>query len=518
MSFKKKFLLSALALAFSATTFNATAALSRNPVDNIFYATSADPLGLDPALIDDFDAGNIIGNIYEGLVQIKPDNSAVIPQLAKSWTISEDGLTYTFKLRDDVMFHDGSKFNAEAVKINIDRQMPEVATPKMSYAGLVYGDVEKVTVIDEYTVEIKLLKSSTPFLRNIAMQFAAPIVSPKALQEFNNNVNEHPVGTGPYKFLAWDKGQQVVLTRFEEYYGEKAKTQNLIFRTIPETSSRVIALNNGEIDMAFGIDANVIKEVRLAGNLISNKDGLNTNYMALNCDERANMATLDKEVRHAISMSINMKELVSSLYDGYATQANSFLPSFIPGYSADVKYPEYNPKKAKEIFEAKGVKTLKMITYSGARQYNPIGGQVLAEAVQAYLAQVGVKASVEVYDWATYRNKLLTDKFDIAFIGWNGDNGDADNFLSLFASDDPINNNSFWINQEYINTIQEGMQVPDGDKRNELYKKAEMILAEETPIIPISHANQIAAYRPNLKDVTFHSIGLFFFKDAYKTN
>ncbi len=517
MFLSKKLLTSALLAAFATTSISAyAAALSRKPQDNIFYATGVDPLGLDPALVDDFDSGNVLFNLYEGLVAFKDENTDIKPSLAESWTVSDDGLTYTFKLRKGVKFHDGTPFNAEAVKFNYDRQMPEVATPKMSYASMVLVDVKETNVIDEYTVEIKLKKKSTPFLHNLAMSFSAPIASPTALKASNNNINEAPVGTGPYKFVAWDKGQQVILTRFEDYWGEKAKTQNLIIKTIPETSARVVALKNGEVDIITGIDSNVIQEIKASGKVIVDQDGMNTNFISYNCNPKSGAVTLDKEVRKAISMSINVPEMVDSLYKGYASVANSFLPTFMEGYSKDVKYPQYNPVEAKKIFEKKGIKKLTMITYSGARAYNTAGGQVLAEAVQAYLAKVGIDVDLQVYDWATYRNKMLNDKYDISFIGWSGDNGDADNFLNLFATDDPIANNPYWLYKPYQDLIAKGMETPDGKERAAIYVEAEKVMAEESPILPISHARQLVAISPALKDTVIHPVGLYKFQPSVK--
>ena len=513
---KTKMMVAAMTVAFGASVFSANAALSRKPQDNIFYATSTDPLGLDPALVDDFDSGNVSSNIYEGLMGFKKDNTEVVPLLATSYDVSEDGLTYTFKVRQGVKFHDGTPFNAQAVKFNIERQMPENAVAKMSYASLVFGDVASSEVIDDYTIAIKMKKPSTPFLHNLAMCFAAPIVSPTALQKYNNNVNEHPVGTGPYQFVAWDRGQQVILTRFDDYWGEKAKTANIIIRTIPETSARIVALNNGEIDVAFGLDANVMDQVKQGGNVIQNEEGMNTNYMFFNLNPKQNGPTMDKEVRRALAMAVNVPELVQSLYKEYASVATTFLPTFVPGYSKNVKPVAYNPEKAKEILAKKGVKSVKIMVYTGARQYNPVGGQVLAEAVQGYLSKVGVQAELLVYDWATFKNKLLTDYWDIGFLGWNGDNGDADNFLYLFADDDPINNNPRWVNQEYRDLIAKGAATPEGAERNAIYEKAEMILAEECPILPISHARQLVAYRPNIENLLYHKIGLFFFQGTEK--
>ena len=212
----------------------------------ITYAQGADPRGLDPALIDDGESSKPICQMYEGLLKYGDNNTEVEPCLAESWEVSEDGLTYTFKLRQGVKFHDGTDFNAEAVKYNVDRQTVN-KTEDMLYADFVFGDVAACNVIDDYTVEIVLNKVSTPFLNNLAMSLGAPMVSPTACEANNNNLNEAPCGTGPYKFVRWDKNEAVVMERNEDYWGEKGVAKQIVFKTITDNSARVVALTNGEV-------------------------------------------------------------------------------------------------------------------------------------------------------------------------------------------------------------------------------------------------------------------------------
>src|SRR5450759_2931804 len=234
-------------------------------VDTFTYAQGADPRGLDPALVDDGESSKVIVNIYEGLLKYAPDSTKVEPSLAESWKISADGLSYTFKLKKGVKFHDGTDFNADAVKFNIDRQLPPKVTADMGYAGFVFGTVKDVVVVDPQTVTINLSQKNTAFLANLAMSLAAPMVSPKALTDGNNSVMEKPVGTGPYKFVKWDKGQDVVLVRNDAYWGTKALTKNVVFRIIADNSARVLALNNKEVDMIDGIDATVVDKITSGG-------------------------------------------------------------------------------------------------------------------------------------------------------------------------------------------------------------------------------------------------------------
>ncbi len=516
MMFFKKILITIISLTFISFISHAKT-IDPNVKDTIFYATASDPLTLDPALGDDFDSGNILINMYEGLVAFDDKSTKIVPCLAKSWSISKDGLIYTFKLRENVKFHDGTAFNAEAVKFNYDRQMKEVATPKMSYASLVLKDVVETRIIDNYTVQIILNKKSTPFLRNLAMSFSAPIASPSALAKYNNNLNEHPIGTGPFKFVSYKKGHEVVLTRFDEYWGKKAKTKNIVFRTIPVAQDRIKALKQNNVDIITDIDINHIPNLKRANFKIINNEGLNTNFITFNCNKNSKSKTLDKEVRNAISMAINVPHMVQTLYKGYASYANSILPSLIaPKNAKSIKYPKYNPKLARMILKKKKVDNLKIITYKNARIYNTLGGEILAYKVQKYLKDVGVNASVDVYTWETYRSKMISDDFDIAFIGWISDNGDIDNFLNIFATDDPIANNPYWINDKYKAYIDRAIQINDEKERSFLYLKAEKIMAKENPILPISHARQLVATSHRLKNMIIHPIGFYKFKDAIK--
>lgn len=481
--------------------------------DTLVFAQGSEPRGLDPALVDDGESSKVIVNIYEGLLQFAEDSTNVEPCLAKSWDVAEDGMSYTFHLQEGVKFHDGEPFNAEAVKFNIDRQLPPQVTEDMGYASFVFGQVKDVEVVDEYTVKINMSEPCTPFLNNLAMSLGAPMVSPKALQDNDNNVNETPVGTGPYKFVRWDKSQDVVLVRNDEYWGEKAKTQNVIFRFIPDNSARVVALTNGEVDMIDGIDATVVEQIKSAGYSILGPDGMNINYMAYNTER----APFDKkENRIAVSQAINVPELVTSLYQGYASTATTVMPSFMPGYSDSVKQAAYDEAAAKTALEAAGITELHMITYTNPRPYNTANGQVLAEAIQGYLSKVGVTATIDSYDWSTYKEKVKTGDFDICFYGWIGDNGDPDNFMNLLADSDPTMNVARYNSQAFKDKLAEGLKTPAGDARNAIYAELEQMQADEAPWLVISHQQNLSAYSPKMQDYYYHVTGNVFFKGMSK--
>lgn len=481
-----------------------------NVADTLIFGQSADPRGMDPALVDDSLSSKINCQIYEGLLQYAKDSTDIEPCLAKEWEISEDQLSYTFKLQEGVKFQDGTDFNAEAVKFNVDRQTVN-KTEDMAYASFVYGPVKDCEVVDEYTVKINLKEVCTPFLNNLAMSVSAPMMSPAACEKYNNNLNENPVGTGPYKFVRWDKEEAVVLERYEEYWGDKGKSKNIIFKTIPDNSARVVALTNGEVDIIDDIDANVVDQVTQSGAKIFQAEGMNLNYMAYNMQKMT-----DPEVRKALSQAVNVPELVESLYKGYADTATSILPTFMPGYSADVKQTQYDPEAAKATLAAKGVTELHFMTYTNARPYNTATGQTLAEAIQGYLDKVGVKATIDSYDWTTYKEKLSAGNYDACFYGWTGDNGDADNFMNLLAEPDPTMNVALYQNEEFNAKLKEAASTPNGDERNAKYKELEQMVADQNVWLPISHGKTLSGYLSNVQNYSFHQTGNVFLSQTYK--
>ncbi len=480
--------------------------------DTLIFAQGAEPRGLDPALVDDGESSKVIVNIYEGLLKFAEDSTEVQACLAKDWVISDDGLTYTFHLQEGVKFHDGTDFNAEAVKFNIERQTIN-KTEDMGYADFVWGDVASVEAQDDYTVVITLKKPSTPFLNNLAMSLGAPMVSPTALQENDNNLNKKPVGTGPYTFDSWTPDQDIILKKNADYWGEPAKTDTVLFKFIKENASRVVALTNNEADMIDGIDTNVIEELKNSGMEILDEEGMNISYMAYNV-ERAPFD--DPAVRRAISQAINVPEMVEGLYSGYASLANTILPSFVPGYSADVTQISYDPDAAKEALAAAGVTKINMITYSNPRPYNTVTGQPLAEAVQGYLEKVGVEVEITPYDWTTYKEKIKNRDFDICFYGWIGDNGDPDNFMNLLADDDPTMNVAMYQDEEFNALLAKAASTPNGEERNAIYAQMEQKVADEAVWLPISHMKSLSAYNPAVDGYYYHVTGNVFFQGMSK--
>lgn len=484
---------------------------SRKATKILTYAQGSDPRGLDPAYVDDGESAKIIVNVYEGLVRYKADSTEIEPCLATDWDVSEDGKVYNFKLRQGVKFHDGTPFNADAVVFSIERQLPPKATDDMPYASFTFGPVEKVEKVNDYEVKITLKDAYTPFLANLAMALSAPIVSPTAVEKSGGNLMENPVGTGPFKFVKWEKSQNIQLDKNNDYWGDKAKVDKVVFKFVKENSVRASELIAGSADIIDGVDPNDVQKLKDSKLELYTGPGMNINYMAFNC-ERAPFN--DPKLREALSYAIDRNELVKYLYQGYAEVAKSTMPSFIPGYNDNAKIYEYNPEKAKSMLKELGKENLeiKMITYSNPRPYNPVNGQKLAEAVQNYLTKVGVKSTIDVYPWTEYKTKAGQGEGDIMFYGWIGDNGDPDNFLSLLDSNEIKStlNVAKYTNTQVDELLKKARSTANGDERNNLYKQIQDLVLQDAAWLPISHAQDMAAYSSKVKNFRLHPTGVVY--------
>jgi len=483
----------------------------------LVFAQGSDPRGLDPAFVDDGESANIIVNIYEGLVKYKPGSTEIEPCLATEWTSSPDGKEWTFKLRQGVKFHDGTPFNAEAVKYSIDRQLPPNRTDDMPYASFTFGPVKEVKVVDDYTVKIILNEPYAPFLANMAMCLAAPIVSKAAVEKYGADFIKNPVGTGPFKFVKWETGQQVVLEANKDYWGDKPKADKVVYKFIKENSVRASELMTGSVDIMNGVDPNDVKTLEAKGVNVIKDPGMNINYMGFYC----NKAPFDNpKVRQAISMAVNRENLVKFLYQGLAELPNGPLPSFMPGYDSTLKPYAYDPEGAKKLLAEAGVKNLsfEFITYSNPRPYNPVGGEKLAAAIQADLLKIGVKTTIKAYPWKEYKEALAKEEGNAFFYGWIGDNGDPDNFLSLLDTKEikTTLNSAQYSNAKVDQLLVKGRQAQDPAERAKIYSELQHIVVKDAPWVFLSHSLDMAANSKKVLDYKLHPTGVSFLTNVDK--
>jgi peptide/nickel transport system substrate-binding protein len=486
----------------------------------LVFARSGDSVGLDPAREDDGESYYPADNIYETLVEFKPGSTDVMPGLAESWTATAGGLEYTFKLRKNVKFHDGTPFNADAVVYSLSRQFkkdhPDYGNGPWKYWGYMDMDniIKDVVAVDASTVKISLKKPEAPFIANLAMNFSA-IVSPTAAKKYGKEFSSHPVGTGPFKFVSWVKDDNIVLERNPNYWGQKAYLDRVILKVIPDATARYLALKKGEVDLIDFPNPSDIPAIESDANLkVIKQAGMNVGYLAMNTQKKP---FTDKRVRQAINYAINKAEILTAVYGPLGVAAKNPLPPDMWGYNKTIEEYGYNPDKAKQLLaEAgypKGFKT-KLWAMPVSRPYNP-NGRRMAEIMQAQLKAVGITAEIVSYEWGTYLDKTDHGEHDMALLGWTGDNGDPDNFLwvllSAPAAEVPAGNIAFWKNDEFTGIIKQAKETADQAKRTQLYEQAQVIFHEEAPWVPIAHSVVVEPMKKTVEGFVLYPTGKRYF-------
>ena len=487
----------------------------------LIFARGGDSESLDPGSTSDGESSRVTHQVLETLLEFDLETFELKPGLAHDWEVSDDGLKYTFYLEEGVTFHDGTEFNAEAVKINFDR----FADPNHEYAfkddGYTYfmyatmfgghkGDeghvIDEVKVVDDHTVEFILNQPLGFFLQNMAMTYF-PITSPAALEEYGPQINENPVGTGPFKFVSWTKDDSIVLEKFEDYRIEGLpKLDKVIFEVIPDNAARLIALRSGDIDIMDGLNPDDAAGVEDDPDLeLLARDENNFGYVGFNVQK----APLDnKKLRQAISHAIDREAIVDALYAGYGTPAVNPLPPNYLGYNDEVEGYPYDIDKAKELLAEAGYEDgleIDLWTMPGARPYMP-DPETVAEIIQNNLAEIGVTVNIVREEWAPYLEKTQSGEHEMYMLGWSGTNGDPDYFLSSLLHGDNVgdSNREFYQNDKVDELLDAAKREIDQDKRAELYKEAQAIISDDAPMIPLVHSRPVMAISSKVKNYIPH--------------
>jgi len=298
----------------------------------LVFARGADSQKLDPADVDDGESIKVLANVCEGLVRFKTGTAEIEPCLATSWTISPDGQTYTFKLRQNVRFHDGTPLDAATAAFSFLRQMDEshpahLKQAAFAYWSAMYSMVDSIKALDADTLEFHLREPHAPFLADLAI-FPAYLISPNFIDQ------QHPVGTGPFRFVQWAPNEKIELEANTNYWDDAPKIQKLIFTVVPDSATRLIQLQTGQIQAMDGIDPNDLPVIEQDKSLrLVTAQGLNVAYLSFNCEKPP---LTDRNLRRFIAASINKADLINAVYRGAATAAKTPLPPFLAGYNDDI--------------------------------------------------------------------------------------------------------------------------------------------------------------------------------------
>jgi len=506
------------------------------------FANQGEPVSLDPAIITDGISNRITRQIYQGLVKYKGATTEVIPALAEKWEVSKDGTVWTFTLRKGVKFHDGNPFDAAAVVWNFDRwrlskhpqhENQTKAGQTFEYYEAQYGGfdekslITKVEAVNPATVRITLKAPQGPFLANLAM-FVFDLVSPKAVEKWGTEFGKHPVGAGPFKFVEWKVGQEVILEPNKDYW-DKAnmpKIQRLVIRNIKDNSQRLAALKAGEVQGFEGLNPDDVKVVRADPNLqILLRPTNTTGYVAFNYKVKE---FRDPRVRQAIAHAINKKGIVDALYGGTGMVATQFQPPPLWGYNKELKDYAYNPEQAKSLLRDAGFgQGLKEITWEDGKReplqfwYMPVSRpyfpnpKEIAEAIAADLAKAGITVQLQTTDWTVYLDKRKNGQLPLYMLGWTGDNGDPDNFVCYFFCSPGASREGFYTNQPLTDLLLQAQKLTDQKKRAELYRKAEQMIHDDVSRIFIANNQPPLPFRKNVKGYVPNPTNSEFFNTVY---
>jgi dipeptide transport system substrate-binding protein len=507
------------------------AALALSPVaaKTLVYCSEGSPENFYPGVNTTGTSFDVTEQIYDNLVHFERGGTKVEPSLAESWTISKDGLEYTFKLRKGVKFQSNKNFkpsrdfNADDVLFMFERQWKEndpyfrVTSPNHAY----FGDMgmpkllKSVDKVDEYTVKITLNQPEAPFLANLAMQFAGIQSKEYAIAMLKagspEKIDQDPLGTGPYQVVQYQKDSIIRFKANPQYWAGKAKIDDLIFSITPDASVRWAKLQKGECHVMPYPNPADLDAIRKDPNVtVMEQPGLNIGYLAYNTTKKP---FDDVRVRKALNMAIDKKAIVSAVYLSTGVAAVNPIPPGQWSYNKALKDDLYNPEQAKKLLAAAGYPngfTTDLWAMPVQRPYNP-NAKRIAELMQADLAKVGVTAEIKSFEWGEYRKRMQAGEHQMGMLGWTGDNGDPDNFLNTLLGCSSAKQNGSnvakFCYQPFEDLVQKAKVVSNPAERTKLYEKAQVIFKEQAPWFTIAHAVQLKPVRKEVVDFKLSPFG-----------
>lgn len=462
---------------------------------------------LDPAQMTTTTVANVVDYSVETLTKLDKKGKTR-PALAKSWDVSDDGRTVTFNLREGVTFQDGTQLNAEAVKFSLERLLdPKVEAPQRAP----YETIEKVDAVDDMTIELQLGRP-TPALPSALSATTSAIVSPESVNKEGNSYGNivHPVGTGPYSFISYQKGDRVVFERNDDYWGPKPHYERVVFRIAPEAATRESMLRAGQAEMIMlppVPDLEALQKAPDTDVLMAPSD--RTIFLAM---QTPKPPLDDPRVRQALNYAVNKEAIIENILFGGAEPMDAPVAPIIEGYCSVGSY-EYNPKKAKQLLAEAGVRDLSVTLGTPTGRY--LQDRQFADAIAGNLRDVGVDAQLRTMDWASYLSginvPLKQQKFDMHVLGWAPSFPDASQQMLVFRSDQRPPNGlatAHYSNKKVDSLVARADQELDAEKRRQLYCDAWKIIWKEAPWIflwvqkfPIAYSSDVTgiSYLPNEK-------------------
>jgi dipeptide transport system substrate-binding protein len=493
----------------------------------LVYCSEGSPEGFAPMLFTSgttFDASS--KPVYNRLIEFERGDTKTVPGLAESFTVSDDGLTYTFKLRPGVKWHSSKTFtptrdfNADDVVFTFMRQLdPNHPFNKVSGGTYEYfvsmdmnNQLKSVEKVDDLTVKFTLAAPQAPFIANLAMDFAS-IMSAEyadAMQKAGTpeKIDLEPIGTGPFQLVNYQKDAVIRYKANPDFWGSPAKIDNLVFAITPDPSVRYQKLKAGECQvMAYPNPADIPSMKEDPAVNLMHQEGLNIGYHAYNTEKKP---FDDVRVRKALNMGVNKQAIIDAVFQGAGAAAKNPIPPTMWSYNNAVEDDAYDPEAAKKLLAEAGVSNLKTNIWAMPvqRPYNP-NAKRMAEMIQADWKAIGVEAEIVSYEWGEYLKRSSAGEHETVLLGWTGDNGDPDNFLFALLSCEAVkggNNRARWCNQEFNELVTKAQRSSDLAERTKLYEEAQVVFKREAPWNTVAHS---VVYQPLAKNVVDYKIDPF---------
>ena len=520
-------------LSFAAALCAATLLSGAAGAKTLVYCSEGSPEGFDPALYTagtTFDASS--NAVYNKLMEFAPGTTNPEPALAESYTVSDDGLEYTFKLRPGVKFQTTDFFtptremNADDVVFTFERQWKAdnawhqyVAGAAWEYFnGMGFPDlIQSIEKVDDMTVKFVLKRKEAPFVANLGMDFAS-IMSKEYADKLQadgkmDQLNQMPLGTGPFEFVAYQQDAVIRYRANEDYWKGKEKIDDLVFAITTDAAVRYQKLQAGECHIMPYPNAADVAAMKADSNLtVMEQEGLNIAYLAYNTTQ----APFDKpEVRKALNMAISEEAIVDAVFQGAASVAKNPIPPTMWSYNDAIEDDKYDPEAAKKMLEEAGVTNLSMKVWAMpvARPYM-LNARRAAELIQADFQKIGVTVEVVSYEWAEYLERSKAkDRDGAVILGWTGDNGDPDNFLHTLLGCAAVggNNRAQWCNEEFDKIVNDAKVETDQAARTKLYEEAQVVFKREAPWATLDHSLVVMPMRKEVTGYVMSPLGKHFF-------
>ena len=479
--------------------------------DTLVVADQYDATTFDPVRHNDYPSSRACHQVYDTLIFLN-DDGTFRPGLAEKWEFVSD-TAYKMYLRKGVKFHNGEELKAEDVKFSLERATTDLGAHIKTYSQ----DLDSVEVLDDYTVVLHLKKVNFPFFASLAHSWGS-IVNKKEVEAQGENYGTPAgtaVGTGPFKFVSWQKSDRYTLERFDDYWGEKVKFKTLVLRSIPEPTARTVGLETGEVDIAYPMINNDISRIEENEALVLQRKPLaSTTYMGFNTTKKP---FDDPRVRKAFSAALDTVGIQKAVFRGVGKTPRTLIPSGIK-YSIDAELPAHarDVEAAKKLFAEAGVdpKELKIQIWTNERKERVD----MATIIHSQLQELGMdpdNVKIKVLEWGAYIQGLQSKEHDLFLLGWGLSVPDPDYAVAGLLETGAGTNYTFFSDAKLDELLAKGRAMPDGPDREKAYKDMQLYINEMCPMILLHNDESLVGVQKTVKGFVSNPFDVHTFATAY---